>query len=219
VATIKKYNLAGQLLEEVAIDAKMLTLEACPQMIKDYLVALRANARQWSASTKTRPEVSHSGQKPHPQKGTGKARQGYLGAPQYKGGGRVFAPRPKFDQFVHVNRKERRAAIQFLLSEKIKGSAVHILDAHGMKGPKTKKVAEFLKKLQIDGKRVLFVDHFSESKKLVSQDHFHKSMRNIAKAEYRPVHSINGYDLAVSQNIVVMVDAVDELKALLKARG
>lgn len=219
MATIKKYNLAGQLLDEVTIDAKMLSDEACPQMIKDYLIALRANARQWSASTKTRPEVSHSGQKPHPQKGTGKARQGYLGAPQYKGGGRVFTPRPKFDQFVHVNRKERRAAIKYLLSEKIKGSAVYILDAHGMKGPKTKKVAEFLKTLQMEGKRVLFMDHFSESKKLVSQDHFHKSMRNIAKAEYRPLHSINGYDLALSQNIVVMVDAVEELKALLKARG
>jgi large subunit ribosomal protein L4 len=216
VASIKKYNLAGQLLEEVTIDGELLSEEVCSQLIKDYLVALRANARQWSASTKTRTEVCHSGQKPHPQKGTGRARQGYLGAPQYKGGGRVFAPRPKFDQFVRINRKERRAAIRHLLSEKIRNSQVHILDVHGMKGPKTKRVAEFLKKLEIEGKRVLFMDKFSDSKRLASQDHFHKSMRNIPKTDYRPVQGVNGYDLAISQNVVVMVDAVDELKALLR---
>jgi ribosomal protein L4 len=60
------------------------------------------------------------------------------------------------------------------------------------------------------------MDKFSESKRLVSQGYFQKSMRNIPKADYRPIQSVNGYDLALSQNIVVMVDAFDELKALLR---
>lgn len=216
MTSIKKYNLAGHLLEEMTIDGELLSEEVCSQLIKDYLVALRTNARQWSASTKTRAEVCHSGQKPHPQKGTGRARQGYLGAAQYKGGGRVFAPRPKFDQFVRINRKERRAAIRYLLSEKIRNSQVHVLDVDGMKEPKTRLVAQFLKKLEMEGKRILVMDKFSDSKRLASQDHFQKSMKNIPKTEYRPVQSINGYDLALSQNIIVMVDAVDELKALLR---
>ena len=93
MAVVKKYNLGGDVLESVEVDDQLLQVLANSQMIKDYLVAYRRNQRQWSANTKTRPEVSHSGQKPHPQKGTGRARQGYLGSPQYKGGGRVFGPK------------------------------------------------------------------------------------------------------------------------------
>src|SRR5271155_5008328 len=129
----------------------MLATAANSQMIKDYLVALRANARQWSANTKTRAEVCHSGKKPHPQKGTGRARQGYLGAPQYKGGGRVHAPRPKFEQHVRINKKERRAAIRHLFVEKVVGGNVHVLSFEGLEKPRTKAVAQFLEALKIQG--------------------------------------------------------------------
>src|SRR5262245_15753720 len=125
-------------------------------MIKDYIIALRANARQWSASTKGRSEVNHSTKKPHPQKGGGRSRQGSLAAPQYKGGGRVFAPRPKFDQHVKINKKERQAAIRCLIGEKIRDNKLHIIDSTELKTPKTKTIASFLKKLQAD-KRVLFL--------------------------------------------------------------
>ena len=74
-------------------------------MIKDYIIALSANQRQWNASTQTRSEVNHSTKKPFAQKGTGNARQGFLGSPQFRGGGRVHAPRPKYDQHVRINRK------------------------------------------------------------------------------------------------------------------
>ena len=111
MAVVKKYNLSGNELGQIEIDDRLLQVSANPQMIKDYLVAYRANQRQWSASTKGRSEVSHSTQKPHPQKGTGKARQGSLVSPQYKGGGRVFGPKPKFDQCVKMNKKEKQAVI------------------------------------------------------------------------------------------------------------
>src|SRR4051812_19417820 len=126
-------------------------------MIKDYIVALRANARQWSAHTKTRSEVNHSGQKPHPQKGTGKARQGYLGAAQYKGGGRVFGPRTKFDQHVRINKKEKQAAIRHLVAEKIGASNVHVLQCSDLEAPKTKTFVDFLKARQLLNKRILFL--------------------------------------------------------------
>jgi large subunit ribosomal protein L4 len=157
VAVIKKYNLSGEEVGQVTLEDHLLEISANSQMIKDYLVAYRANQRQWSANTKSRAEVSHSGQKPHPQKGTGRARQGYLGSPQYKGGGRVFGPKPKFDQQVRVNRKEKRAVIKSLLAQKIQEQHFHILSAEGLTSPKTKVVVEFLKKLGLFQKRVLFV--------------------------------------------------------------
>ena len=117
---LKKYDIKGKHLGDVEVNEALVNAEANGQSIKDYIVALRANARQWSANTKGRSEVNHTTKKPHPQKGGGRARQGSLAAPQYKGGGRVFGPKPKFDQHVKINRKERQAAIRFLLSEKIK---------------------------------------------------------------------------------------------------
>ncbi len=157
MATLKKYDLAGKEIGQITIEDEMLKSSANSQMIKDYIVALRENARQWSANTKTRAEVNHSGKKPHPQKGTGRARQGYLGSPQYKGGGRVHAPRPKYDQHVRINKKERRAAIRHLIIEKILDNHLHVLQFEEMKEPKTKSVSDFLKSRTLEGKKVLFL--------------------------------------------------------------
>jgi large subunit ribosomal protein L4 len=90
VATLKKFDLKGKEIGQVNIADELANAEANGQMVKDYIIALRANARQWSANTKGRSEVNHTTKKPHPQKGGGRSRQGSLAAPQYKGGGRVF---------------------------------------------------------------------------------------------------------------------------------
>ena len=127
MATLKKYDLAGQEIGSIQIDDALLKGKAHPQSVKDYLVAIRNNARQWSACTKTRAEINRTGKKPHPQKGGGRSRQGDLAAPQYKGGGIVFGPRPKFDVHVRINKKERRAAIAALIAQKIKANPVHFL--------------------------------------------------------------------------------------------
>ena len=92
---------------------------------------------------KSRSEVNHTTKKPHPQKGGGRARQGSLAAPQYKGGGRVFGPKPKFDQHVRINKKERKAAIRFLIGEKIRENKLHIIEHTEMDAPKTKTIANF----------------------------------------------------------------------------
>ena len=119
MATLKKYDIDGKEIGEVSIDDKNLKTLKNPQMIKDYLVAIKNNARQWSANTKGRKEINRTGAKPHRQKGLGRARQGSFAAPQYKGGGIVFGPKPKFDQFSKVNKKEKRAAIRSLITERI----------------------------------------------------------------------------------------------------
>lgn len=223
MSTLKKYNLEGREQGHVTLDPALENAKANGQMIKDYIVALRANARQWSASTKGRSEVSHSTKKPHPQKGGGRARQGSLVAPQYKGGGRVFAPKPKFEQHVRINRKERQAAIRFLLSEKWRANKLHIVDSFELDEPKTKHISQFIKELQLNG-RVLFLGEGAYlelplplegtceiSVRQDAHDNFIKSMRNLPKTSFSLVKNISGYDVVVASHIVITEKAFNEL--------
>lgn len=221
MAILKKYNLSNEQVGEVNLEESFLQTNANLQMIKDYLVAIRANARQWSANTKGRSEVSHSTKKPHPQKGTGRARQGSLAAPQYKGGGRVHSPKPKFDQHIRTNKKERRAAIRHLLIEKILNNSLVVLTYQAMKQPKTKVVNDFLKSQETNGKRVLFLGEGftgaeSVASPMVKYDSFVKSLRNIPKSNFMLFPNVNGYDVALHQQVVIMEEALDELMMLLK---
>ncbi len=220
--SLKKYNLANEKVGEISLEDDLLKAGESLQMIKDYLIALRANARQWSANTKGRSEVSHSTKKPHPQKGTGRARQGFLGAPQYKGGGRVFAPKPKFDQHVHINKKEKKASIRHLLIEKIQNESLVVLTYEQLAQPKTKIVHTFLKGQEATGKRTLFLgegvfDAENQNSSMVKYDSFVKSLRNIPRIQFKLFPNINGYDVAVNHRVVIMEDAVDELLMLLKS--
>lgn len=208
MALLKKYSISGKQVGEIAVEDAQIETDANLQMIKDYIVAIRANARQWSASTKGRSDVNHSGKKPHPQKGGGRARQGSLAAPQYKGGGRVFTPKPKFDQHVRINRKEKQLAIRHLLAEKIKGNSLHVLQYKPFKEPKTKDTAAFLSELKLSGKRVLFL---YDSRGEGDYQNFLKSLQNIPKVSYLHFPNINGYELLLSQDIVVLEPALDGL--------
>lgn len=224
MVTLKKYNLAGKSIGNVQVDDTLAQAEANGQMVKDYITALRANARQWSANTKTRGEVNHSTKKPHPQKGQGRARQGRLSSPQYKGGGRVFGPRPKFDQHVRINKKERRAAIRFLIGEKIREEKLIIIDDTALDNPKTKTVANFLQSADIKG-RTLFLGEstrvsFDAGEGEVlnvdvathKHDNFIKSVRNLPKTEFALASNVSGYDVMIAQNMVVTESALNELK-------
>ncbi len=210
MANLKKYDLSGKEVGQLAIKEELLNEEANSQMIKDYIVAIRANARQWSAHTKSRAEVNHSGQKPHPQKGTGRARQGYLGAAQFKGGGRVGGPRTKDAFHISINRKEKQSAIRHLLAEKITGGQMTLVESGAMKAPKTKKVADFLKGLELFGKKVLFVIEKTDDV------HFIKSMRNIPNAELMLIQNVSGYDVVSHRHIFVVDDASDRLIKMLE---
>ena len=217
MATLKKYDLSGKEVGSVKIDDALLDVSAHPQSLKDYLVAIRNNARQWSASTKTRAEINRTGKKPHPQKGGGRSRQGDLAAPQYKGGGIVFGPKPKFDIHVRINKKERRAAIAALIVEKIKANKVHVLKKENMKHPKTKSLANFFDKVEIGSKRILVLGEEKgapEAGKERSHLNLIKSLRNIPKKEYALVPQINGYAIARCQDLVVLESALDQFLSI-----
>ena len=210
MASLKKYDISGKELEVIQIDNNLLTQSVNPQLIKDYLVAIRNNARQWSASTKGRSEIAHSNKKPHPQKGTGRARQGCIVVSQYRGGAVVFGPKPKFDQHVKINKKEKRAAIRFLLAQKISSGNIHVLQVASMETPKTSIVSNFLKSTSLDGRRILFVGDSSEETKSNCAN-FVKSTRNICKTSFMPISSISGYDVIRNQEIIVMDTALEQL--------
>lgn len=226
MAKLKKYDLTGKNVGEVSIDQRLANAEANGQMIKDYITAIRANARQWSASTKTRSEVAHTTRKPRPQKGTGNARQGSLVSTQFRGGGRPFGPKPKFDQHVKINKKERQAAIRCILAEKIKEDKISVIENTEIGKPKTKTIAGFLKSRGIRG-RVLFLgesniqtidvddgeQNFQFSMNVRSEKHenFVKSLRNIPRVEFMLASNISGYDAMLANEIVLTEAALDEL--------
>lgn len=222
MAKVKKYNLAGKEIGQVAVGERLINAEANSQMIKDYIVALRANARQWSANTKTRAEVKHTTKKPHPQKGQGRARHGSLVGPQYRGGGRVFGPKPKFDQHVKINQKERKAAIRFLIAEKLKENRVWLIENTDMDAPRTKSVASFLKELEISGRVLIlgegtFAEIETEGQKqrvsVSSKKHanFIRSMRNLPKTSFMLASNISGYDVMIARDIILTESALHEL--------
>ncbi len=207
MANLKKYDLSGKEIGEMAIDDKLLEGKPHRQMIKDYLVALRNNQRQWSANTKGRAEVKCTSKKPHPQKGTGRARQGSTVSPQYRGGGIVFGPKPKpLSVRTRINTKEKRAAIRFLLAEKINAGHVSILDAKGFDAPKTKTMAKFLEAREFKKGRVLFLGQMGESEGALV-----KSVNNLQKVYYGKALCTNGYDIVNSTRIIVMESALDDL--------
>lgn len=226
MSTLKKYKLDGQEVGTVKISTQLAEAEANTQMIKDYIVAIRENQRQWSASTKGRSEVVHTTKKPYRQKGTGNARQGSLVSPQFRGGGIVHGPKPKFDQHVRINRKEKKAAIRALIGEKIRNGNLHVVDSFNLDAPKTKTVAGLLGKLNTTG-RVLFLgegewaEFEAENEKIrvsvrcEKHDNFIKSMRNIPKARFSLAQNISGYDVIVAKDLYMTEAALKEIEAWL----
>ena len=208
MATLKKYDIEGKEIGEEKIEDRLLEATAHGQMVKDYIVALLANQRQWSANTKGRKEVKCTSKKPHAQKGTGRARQGTLAAPQYRGGGIVFGPKPKSNSVrIRTNGKEKRAVIQALLAQKIQNGQICILANPKMDAPKTKAFVKFLDSAcQANGKRVLFLGKMGSSEEALS-----KSVSNIPKAFYGNAATANGYDIANSEKIVVLESAMGDL--------
>ncbi len=212
MATLKKFDITGKEIGSLQVRDEDLQSDANPQMIKDYIVAIRNNSRQWSANTKTRSEVNHSGQKPHPQKGMGRSRQGYLGAAQYKGGGRVGGPRPKFDQHQRINKKERQAAIRHLFIEKIQENHLQILSLKLGQVHKTKEVAQFLRAVGLNEKKVLILGSLSAKEK---SEEWRRFQGNIPKTEFSYLTNISGYDLACYPYLILLEDAEKEMLDLL----
>ena len=206
MAKVDVLNLKGEKVKDITLNSKVWGVEPNEAVMHDAIVLAQASARQGTASTKTRSEVSGGGRKPYKQKGTGNARQGSTRSPQWPGGGIVFGPKPrKYDK--KQNKKERRLALKSVLSEKVKDKELVVVENLELKSNKTKDFNKMLKDLKIDGKvLVVFADE-NENLLLAS--------RNNQKVAVVSTEEINVLDLAATNYLLIDESSVKKIEEVL----
>ena len=200
---IDVYNMEGKKVSDVELNDNVFGIEPNEAIVHSVLVNYLANQRQGTQSTKTRSEVSGGGRKPWRQKGTGRARQGSIRAPQWVKGGIVLGPRPRSYKYT-VNKKERRLAIRSVLSSKVLENNLVVLDKAEMKEIKTQAMVKTLANLKVEGKTLILLPERNEN--------VQKSARNIKNVKTTLVNTINVYDLLKYNKLVVTLDAVKKLE-------
>ena len=197
------YNIEGKKVSDVELNESIFGIEPNEAIVHSVLVNYLANQRQGTQSTKTRSEVSGGGRKPWRQKGTGRARQGSIRAPQWVKGGIALGPKPRSYKY-RVNKKERRLAIKSVLSSKVLEKQLVVVDAIDFKEIKTKQMQNALTNLKVSGKTLVLLPEKNEN--------VQKSARNIEGVKTTLVNTINVYDLLKYTNLVVTLDAVKKLE-------
>ena len=200
---IDVYNMEGKKVSDVELNDNVFGIEPNEAVVHSVLVNYLANQRQGTQSTKTRSEVSGGGRKPWRQKGTGRARQGSIRAPQWVKGGIALGPKPRSYKYT-VNKKERRLAIRSVLSSKVLENNLVVLDKAEMKEIKTQAMVKTLENLKVTGKTLILLPEKNEN--------VQKSARNIKNVKTTLVNTINVYDLLKYNNLVVTLDAVKKLE-------
>jgi large subunit ribosomal protein L4 len=200
---IDVYNMEGKKVSDVELNDNVFGIEPNEAVVHSVLVNYLANQRQGTQSTKTRSEVSGGGRKPWRQKGTGRARQGSIRAPQWVKGGIALGPRPRSYKYT-VNKKERRLAIRSVLSSKVLENNLVVLDKAEMKEIKTQAMVKTLANLKVEGKTLILLPEKNEN--------VQKSARNIKNVKTTLVNTINVYDLLKYNKLVVTLDAVKKLE-------
>jgi len=201
MATVNLYNTDGKQLGQTDLADEVFGIEPNEHVLHFSVVQYLANQRQGTKSTKTRAEVRGGGIKPRPQKGTGHARQGSIRSPQWKGGGVVFAPKPRDFSF-KLNKKVKRLALKSALSSKVIGDKCMVLDELKLDGIKTKVMTGILKNLEVS--KALVVIESSDSNIILSA-------RNIAGVKTADVNTINPYDILKYDTLLLTKSAADKI--------
>ena len=197
------YNIDGKKVSEVELKEEIFGIMPNEAVVHTVLVNYLANQRQGTQSTKTRSEVSGGGRKPWRQKGTGRARQGSIRAPQWIKGGIALGPKPR-DYRYTVNKKERRLAVKSMLSMKVLEQSLVVVDKLAFEEIKTKNMVSALNNLKVTGKTLVMLAEKNEN--------VQKSARNIEGVKTTLVNTINVYDLLKYNNLVVTLDTVKKLE-------
>jgi large subunit ribosomal protein L4 len=196
------YNMNAQQIGEFELSDAVFGVEVNKEVMHQVVKMQLANKRQGTQSTLTRAEVRGGGIKPWRQKGTGRARQGSIRAPQWIHGGIVFAPKPRDYSFT-VPKKVKRLAIKSALSSKVVGNEILVLEDLNLEAPKTKVMVEMLKKFDV--KKTLIV--VPESNEVI-----YKSVRNIEGAHVLPVNNLNVYDILKYEKLIITKDAAQKVE-------
>ena len=201
--TIDVYNVEGKKVSTVDLKEEIFGIEPNEAVVHSVLINFLANQRQGTQSTKTRSEVSGGGRKPWRQKGTGRARQGSIRAPQWIKGGIALGPKPRSYTY-RVNKKEKRLAIKSVLSSKVLENKLVVIDELPLKDIKTKQMVSALEKNKIEGKTLIMLPEKNEA--------VQKSARNIEGVKTTLVNTINVYDLLKYSKLVITLDTVKKLE-------
>ena len=201
--TIDIYNAGGDVVGSMDLNENVFGADVRTDVMHGVVVNYLANQRQGTQSTKTRTEVRGGGIKPWRQKGTGRARQGSIRAPQWVGGGVALGPKPR-DYRYAVNKKVRRLALKSALSAKVQDSELIVLDAFEAPEIKTKQVAELLKNLKVTEKALIVLPE--NDKNIVA------SARNIKGVDTTYVGAINTYEVLSHTKCIILKDAVTKLE-------
>ena len=202
MANVTVYNMEGNEVGTMELNDAVFGVEINEHLVHLAVVRQLANKRQGTQKAKTRSEVSGGGRKPWRQKGTGHARQGSIRAPQWTGGGIVFAPVPR-DYEVKMNKKERRAALKSALTSKVQDNKLVVVDSLALAEVKTKEMQRVLTNLKAEKALVITA---SDDKNVVL------SARNIADVQTATVNTMNVYDVMKHNTVVVTKDAVASIE-------
>ena len=202
MANISVYNIEGKEVGSIELNDAVFGVEVNEHLVHMAVVNQLANNRQGTQSAKTRSEVSGGGRKPWRQKGTGHARQGSTRAPQWTGGGIVFAPKPR-DYSFKMNKKEKKLALLSALTSKVADNKIVVLDEFKLDEIKTKKFAEVMNNLKVSKALVVLE---GENKNVVL------SGRNIPTVKVSATNEINTYDVLKYDTLVVTKAAVEKLQ-------
>ena len=197
------YDIKGKKVSDIELADAVFGIEPNENIVHAVLVNYLANQRQGTQSTKTRAEVRGGGKKPWRQKGTGRARQGSIRAPQWIKGGIALGPKPRSYKYT-VNKKERRLAIKSLLSSKVIEKELTVVDKLELKEIKTKSMVSALAALKVEGKTLIIVPERNTNVLM--------SARNIEGVKTITVNNINVFDLLKYTNLILPVDTVKKLE-------
>ena len=200
---IDVYDIKGKKVSDLELNEEIFGIEPNENVVHSVLINYLANQRQGTQSTKTRSEVSGGGRKPWKQKGTGRARQGSIRAPQWIKGGIALGPKPRSYKYT-VNKKERRLAIKSVLSSKVLENSLVVVDKMDLKEIKTKTMVKALADLKVTESALILLPEKNEA--------VQKSARNIENVKTSLVNTINVYDLLKYKKLVVTVDTVKKIE-------
>ena len=202
MAKVSVYNIEGSQVGEIELNDSVFGVEVNEHLVHMAVVAQLAAKRQGTQSAKTRAEVSGGGKKPWRQKGTGHARQGSTRAPQWTGGGVVFAPKPR-TYTIKMNKKERRLALKSALTSRVNENKLIVLDSFNMDEIKTKKFQAVMNNLKVSKALVVMTE---------KNDNIVLSARNIPAVKTALTNTINVYDILKYDTVVVTKDAVNAIQ-------
>ena len=204
--TVALYNMEGAKIGDMQLSDAIFGQEVNKSVLHQVVVNYLANQRQGTQSTKTRTEVRGGGIKPWRQKGTGRARQGSIRAPQWTGGGVALGPKPRDYRF-SVNKKVKRIALKSALSSKALENSIVVVDGLKLEEIKTSKIVAMLKALNVDTKALIVTAEKDEN--------VYKSARNIKNVTPTYVGVMNTYEILNHDKFVVSKEAIEKMEEVL----